>query len=254
VLAAALATLALNAGLGGTVALLALVGASSALLDIATRTLLQRSVPPDLIGRVFGILEGLYMAGLAGGAILVPLLVHLGGSRLALLGVAAVLPIAALAFGRALLKLDAEAPVPVVEIALLRSMPMFGELPAPAIEGIAAALTPMDLPAGAMLIQEGDEGDAYYAIASGELEVTQGGALLRRCGRGDGVGEIALLRDLPRTASVTAYTAATVYALKRDPFLTAVLGHPATHRHARDIAETRLAVTAATPDGEAVEE
>ena len=104
---------------------------------------LQRSVPARLIGRVFGLLEGLTMAGLALGALLVPLLVYLGGSRLALLGVAAVLPLAAAIGGRALFGLDAGAPVPVVEIALLRSLPLFAELPAPAIEGLAAALTPV---------------------------------------------------------------------------------------------------------------
>jgi hypothetical protein len=181
------------------------------------------------------------MAGLALGALLVPLLVYLGGSRLALLGVAAVLPVAAAIGGRGLATLDAEAPVPVVEIALLRSLPLFAELPAPAIEGLAAALQPVEVPAGAVLIRQGEPGEAYYAIAAGELDVCQDGQLLRRCGRGDGVGEIALLRDVPRTATVTAHTPATVYQLNREPFLTAVLGHAPTHRQAGRIADARLA-------------
>jgi hypothetical protein len=239
-----LAALAFGLGVGWTVALLAVVGASRALLDVASRTLLQRSVPARLIGRIFGLLEGLTMAGLALGALLVPLLVYLGGSRAALLGVAAVLPLAAAIGGRALFGLDAGAPVPVVEIALLRSLPLFAELPAPAIEGLAAALVPIHLPAGAVLIREGDPGDAYYAIAAGELDVRQGGRSLRRCGRGEGVGEIALLRAVPRTATVTAHTPATVYELDRDPFLTAVLGHAPTRRQADSIADTRLAAGA----------
>jgi hypothetical protein len=205
---------------------------------------LQRSVPARLIGRIFGLLEGLTMAGLALGALLVPLLVYLGGSRAALLGVAALLPLAAAIGGRALFGLDAGAPVPVVEIALLRSLPLFAELPAPAIEGLAAALVPVHLPAGAVLIREGDPGDAYYAIAAGELDVLQDGHFLRRCGRGEGVGEIALLRAVPRTATVTAHTPATVYELDRDPFLTAVLGHAPTQRQADRIADTRLAAGA----------
>jgi hypothetical protein len=237
----ALAALASGAGLAGTVALLALAGASHSLLAVAARTLLQRSVPAQLIGRVFGILEGLMMAGYALGALLVPALVHLGGSRLALLGVAAVLPLAAVTGGRAVFRLDAGTPVPVVEIALLRSLPLFAELPAPAIEGLAAALTPMQLRAGTVLIRQGDPGDAYFAIAEGELDALQDGRLLRRCGRGEGVGEIALLRAVPRTATVIAHTAATVYELNREPFLTAVLGHDPTLRQAYRIADARLA-------------
>ena len=241
----ALAALAFGLGLAGTMALLAVAGASDTLLEVAIRTLLQRSVPPQLIGRVFGVLEGFTMAGYALGALLVPLLVHLGGSRLALLGVAAVLPIAAVIGGRALFGLDADTPVPVVEIALLRSLPLFAELPAPAIEGLAAALTPVHLAAGAVLIRQGDQGDAYYAIAAGELDALQDGHFLRRCGRGEGVGEIALLRAIPRTATVIAHSAATVYELSRELFLTAVLGHAPTQRQADRIAEARLATGAA---------
>jgi MFS family permease len=249
VLSGALAALAFGPGVGGTVALLAVAGASGTLLDVATRTLLQRSVPPQLIGRVFGLLEGLMMAGYALGALLVPALVHLGGSRLALLGVAAVLPLAAAVGGRALSGLDAETPVPVVEIALLRALPLFAELPAPAIEGLAAALTPVHLARDAVLIRQGAQGDAYYAIAAGELDVLHDGHLLRRCGRGEGVGEIALLRTIPRTATVIAHSAATVYELHRDLFLTAVLGHAPTQRRADHIADARLATGGASGNG-----
>jgi hypothetical protein len=241
VFSGALAAVAFGPGLAGTVILLAVAGAGHLLLQVATRTLLQRSVPARLLGRIFGVLEGFTMAGLAVGALLVPALAHLGGNRLAVLGVAAVLPLAAVAGGRAVFRLDAGTAVPVVEIALLRSLPLFAELPAPAIEGLAAALRPVRLEAGAVLIRQGDPGDAYYAIAAGELDAEQDGHFLGRYGRGDGVGEIALLRAVPRTATVTAHTAATVYQLDRDLFLTAVLGHAPTRRQAEDIAATRLA-------------
>lgn len=240
-LSSTLAVLAAGLGLGWTVTLLIAAGASQAVLSVASRSLLQRSVPADLLGRVFGLLEALTMAGLALGAVLVPVLMHFGGSLLTLLGVAAVLPIAAIAGGRALFALDAEAPVPVVQVALLRSLPLFAELPAPALEGLAAALKPVELPAGAILIRQGEEGDTYYAIAAGQLDVMQDGRLLRRCGRGDGVGEIALLRAVPRTASVVARTDAMAYELASEPFLTAVVGHAGTQRRAHSIAEARLA-------------
>jgi CRP-like cAMP-binding protein len=151
---------------------------------------------------------------------------------------------AAVAGGRALFSLDAGARVPVVEIGLLRSLPLFSELPGPAIEGLAAALTQVGVPAGTELIRQGDDGDTYYAIAAGELDVRRDGRFLRRCGRGEGVGEIALLRSIPRTATVVAHTAATVYGLSREEFLTAVLGHAPTHRQADRIADARLATDA----------
>jgi hypothetical protein len=248
-LSCALASLAARVGVMGTLALLMLAGASRAMLDVATRTLLQRSVPADVIGRAFGILEGLSMAGLAVGSLLVPALVYLGGSRLALLGVAVVLPLGAAASGRGLFRLNAGVRVPVVEIALLRSIPLFAELPAPQIEGLAAALTPADVAAGGVLMRQGDTGDAYYAIATGQFDVTQDGQFLRRCGRREGVGEIALLRAIPRTATVTARTNATVYRLGREPFLTAVLGHAATQRQAEGIADAILAGDAAAAGG-----
>ena len=238
---AALAAIAAGPGLAGTVALLVAAGASHCLLEVAARTLLQRSVPPRLLGRIFGVLEGAVMAGLALGALLVPLLNHLGGSRLAIGGVAAVLPLAAVAGGRAVFRLDAVAAVPVVQISLLRSLPLFAGLPAPALEGLAGALELVSLSPGAVLIRQGDPGDAYYAIAAGQLDAIQDGRLLGTFGRGEGVGEIALLREVPRTATVTARTAATVYRLDRDPFLTAVLGHAPTRRQAGHIAAARLA-------------
>jgi Major Facilitator Superfamily/Cyclic nucleotide-binding domain len=249
-LSGALAVLAAGLGLAATVALLVVVGASRALLDVASRTLMQRSVPAQMLGRVFGVLEGLTMAGLAAGALLVPGLVHLGGGRAALLGVAAVLPLAAAVGGRGLFGLDSGTPVPVVQIGLLRSLPLFAELPAPALEGLARALTPVTVRAGTDLICQGNPGDAYYAIAAGEFDVRRDGHFVLRCGRGEGVGEIALLRGIPRMATVVARTDATVYKLDRDPFLTAVLGHLPTQRHADRIAEARLATGAAPADSD----
>jgi len=133
----------------------------------------------------------------------------------------------------------------------LRSLPLFAELPGPAIEALAASLTPVELTAGTVLIRQGDPGDAYYAIAAGELDVQRDGRFLRRYGRGEGVGEIALLHSIPRTATVTAHSAATVYQLDREPFLTAVLSHARTHREAHRIASAHLAADAVpdTPRG-----
>jgi hypothetical protein len=213
-----------------TAVLLATAGAGAAVLEVATRTLLQRSVPAELVGRMFGIVEGLTTAGLAVGAISVPVLIHLGGPAVALLGVALVLPVAALMGGRALLGLDAAATVPVVEIALLRSLPHFAALPPPALEGIAGALEPVALRPGETLFRQGDVGDRFYAIADGQVDISIDGRPVRTEARGEGFGEIALLRDVPRTATVTARTASRLYALDREMFLTVLTGNESSRR------------------------
>jgi CRP-like cAMP-binding protein len=165
------------------------------------------------------------MAGLALGALLIPPLVAVGGSKAALIGAGLLLPALGVLMARRLIAVDRSAKVPLVEIALLRSMPLFAPLPAPTIEGLAHALEPVELPAGAVAMHMGEEGDRFYTIAEGEMAVSRGGETIARLGRGAGFGEIALLEDVPRTATVTALTDVRLYALEKKPFVTAVTEH-----------------------------
>ena len=220
----------------GAFLLLALAGAGRTVLDVAGRTLLQRLAPPDVLARIFGVLEGLSMAGLALGAVLAPVLVQFAGPRAAVAWAAAILPVVlALSFTR-LRALDERATAPVVEIALLRSIPLFAPLGAPALESLARSLEPIEAPAGTEVVRQGELGDRYYAIADGELAVSVAGVLRR----GEGFGELALLLDVPRTATVTALTDARLLALARDDFLAAVTGHPAAQREADRLVGERL--------------
>jgi hypothetical protein len=222
--------------------LLGTVGVGRAVLDVATRTLLQRAVPSSLLGRIFGVVEGLSMAGLAVGSLLVPLLAHFGGTRTALIGTAAVVPLAGLLGGRAIRTLDAAARVPVVEIALLRSMPHFRALPGPQLEGLAQAVHRRPFADGDTIIRQGDAGDTFYAIAEGEVDVFVDGAYVATRGRPEGLGEIALLRNIPRSATVVAHGRVVLYALAGDTFLTVVTGHEATRSRSEAVASSRLSV------------
>jgi hypothetical protein len=225
----------------GAFVLLVVAGAGATLADVAGRTLLQRIAPADLLARVFSLHEALSQAGFALGAILVPLLVAVGGAKAALIGAGALLPVLVLVGFRTLSSIDSAAIVPVVEISLLRSIPIFTPLPAPALESLARSLAPSTATAGAVIIREGEAGDRYYAIADGEVEITRKGEHLATRRRGEGFGEIALLRDVPRTATVTAATDVLLYALDRDPFVLAVTGHAPAASAADEVVRERSA-------------
>jgi MFS family permease len=230
------------AGLAGVVLLLSLLGGARALFDVSVRVLLQRSVAPDLLARMFGLAEGTTMMGLAVGSLLAPALVALGGPQTALVGVAFLLPAVVLLRLSVLYRVDRHARVPVVEIALLRQLPIFRLLPGEELEGLARGLERVVLSAGDVLVREGDVGDCYFAIADGSVEIRRHGAFVRTLARGDGLGEIALLRSVRRTATAVARTPVTAYRLERDAFLTAVAGHVPTLESAeRIVHETQAA-------------
>lgn len=224
-------------------ALLVVAGAGRIVVDVAGRTLLQRIAPVDLLCRVFGLLEGLSMAALALGSLLTPLLVALAGERAAVIGVGIVLPVALLLGSTRLLAIDRRATVPVVELALLRSIPLFAPLGPVELESLARELRPVEASVDEEVVREGDPGDLFYVVADGELEASVEGREMRTLGRGDSFGEIALLRSVPRTATVIAATSARLYSLGRDPFLAAVAAHPI---EAERVVGERLAAGQAT--------
>jgi len=221
-------------------ALFVVAGAGRVLMEISGRTLLQRIVSDQFLARIFGILEGLYTAGLAAGAALATALVALFGVPGGLVAAGAVLPILALAAWRKLAHIDAEALVPARELEILRGEGMFAPLPAPVIERLAGALVPVLVSAGADVMRQGEPGDRFYILDQGEADVFIDGALVRRLYPRASFGEIALLRDVPRTATVSAVTDCRLIGLDRAVFLEAVTGNPTSHAAARAVVEGRM--------------
>jgi len=227
------------------VAVLALVvtGVANAVLDVAGFTLLQRTVRGSERVPVFGVLESTAGFGIGVGGAVAPILVAILGPRGALGIAGAILPIVAVGAWRQLRAVDRAVMLPDRELALLRGIPLFDRLPLTALERLAEAMQPRSVKAGERLMTEGEDGAEYDVIADGRFEVLVGDRVVTEVGPGDGVGEIALLRPGPRTATVSALTDGTVYALACTDFRAAVAG-PTSAAAAAAVIEERLARSA----------
>ncbi len=224
--------------LGAALVLLGLVGVGETLVEVAGPTLLQRSVPDALLARVFGALESLLVTMIGLGGLTAPVVIHLLGIRRGLVLSGILLPAVAALFWRRLRAIDREHTPPERELDLLHGVPFFARLPESTLEQVASRLERTRLPAGRDVFRQGNPGDRFYVIAEGEVEVLIDGRSTGTLGPGEYFGEIALLRDIPRTAGVKARSDVELYALARDDFIAAVTGHAPS----LDAAETVIAV------------
>jgi MFS family permease len=218
--------------------LLAVVGAANSVEDVAGFTLLQRIVPDELLTRALGVTWGIAMGGLAIGSICAPAIVAAVGPRASFAIVGSILPVLTLVCWRWLVRIDHEVAAPAAELELVHGVPMFAPLSVAAKEHVASRLTMVPVAPGEVVVRTGESGDRFYVVADGELEFSNGAHGV--AGRGDFFGEIALLRDVPRTATVKATAPSHLYALERDDFLAAVTGHSAGHAAGEEVVEERL--------------
>ncbi len=223
-----IALVAFAPGPAAAIVLLGLAGIGKSFFDVTSRTLLQRSVDDDVLARVFGVQEGLAMAALALGSVVAPVLVDRIGVDAAFLLAGLALPIIAVLVIERIRAVDRDAAVADPhDVALLRGTSIFGPLGLANLERVARNLVPVEVPTGAVVIREGDPGDRFYVIEGGSASVSRAGTPLATLGPGDFFGEIALLRDVPRTATVVADGPCSLRALDREHFLAALTGSPA---------------------------
>ena len=220
---------------------LAVVGLANSVVDVNAFTILQRLVPDALMGRVFGAIESAIVGGMGLGALLMPLLINTIGLRagLGVLG-AAVTFVVLLGIG-GLRRIDHVALAPA-GLELLRGVAILGLLQENVLERLARGSRTVMVPSGQVVFREGDGGDLFHVIESGTVDVTIRGSYVRTLSVGDSFGEIALLRDIPRTATVTATSDLVTRAVDRDQFLPAVTGRGDAADQAEQVVSSLLAI------------
>jgi len=204
--------------------------------------------PDEVLARVFGVLESLVAVFIGIGAVVASALVEWFGIQAALIVIGLVCPVLAVLSLRRLRSLDRSVDDLDADVALLRSVPMLAPLPLPSIEQLARGLEPAEVPAGATVFSQGDVGDRYYVIESGQAEVVGGGRVVATLGPGEGFGEIALLRRTPRTATVVASSPLELRMLRSDQFLPVVVGYTPSAREAELAVDAELERYSPEPD------
>ena len=221
-------------------ALMGVIGTANAVLDISAFTLIQRTVPNEVRGRVFATLEGLVALTIGLGSLVAPLLVLLAGLQGALIITGLLLPVIAIPGLRVVRAAEGRAVIPERELQLLRGVPMFAPLPMTVLEQLASALESRHFGAGTEVVRQGEPGDCFYVIADGQADVIHDGRRVAALIKGEGFGEIALLRDVPRTATVRAMTDVETLRLGRADFLSAVTGSSQSVQAADEMVGSRL--------------
>jgi predicted MFS family arabinose efflux permease len=234
-----LALVAVWTNLGFVLLLFAIIGMGNTIVDVAGITLMQRTAADEVLARVFGVLESLMLATLAIGSIVTPAIIASLGPKTTLVVVGLVLPALLLPAWPTLRRVDATGRIPV-SLDLMRAVSIFAPLPPPVLERLAASAAPVTVPAGGTVFTQGEPGDRFYVVETGRAEIAVDGEPVRTVGRGDFFGEIALLRDVPRTATVRAVEELHLYAIERDDFIAAVTGHAPSLAAAESVVATRL--------------
>ena len=220
--------LALTAAVSSLAPALVLVGAlgvGAIFFQVNSVTLIQRSAPNEVMGRVFAFLGMLVLGGMAIGSLVTPALVTWLGPRGALIAAGCFLPVLLVPLWPSLRRIDDEAVIAEEPLELLRRIAIFAELPEPVLERLAGGATAVSVAADQIVVSRGEVGNHFYAIASGKAVVDLDDGTTRKLGPGEFFGEIALLRNVPRSATVRTLEPLKLFAIERDEFLTAVTGH-----------------------------
>jgi hypothetical protein len=220
--------LALVSSAIASLTLLVVVGVGVTVVDVSAVTLLQRNAEGELLPQALGVLQSVFVASVGLGTLLAPLLVRSLGIRGALLATGALLPLLVAALWPRLRELDRGGEAGSGLVSLLASIPIFAPVSEPAREQLALRLRAEAFEPGETVFAQGDHGDGFYIVQAGEVDVLVDGDHVGTLGADGYFGEIALLRDVPRTATVRARSAVRLQRLDRGRFLSIVTGNTAS--------------------------
>ena len=221
------------------VACLALSGLANSLLDVSGFTSMQEHADANVIGRIFGLFELVVIAAVGVGALVAPVANDLLGSRGALIAAGGLLAVLAALAHVPLGHIDDGMEVRAAELELLQRTTVFAPLPYAALRRLASSLGERRAVAGEAIVRQGDDGDLVYVIEEGRVSISRDGEGLGELGPDDVFGELALLLDVPRTATVTASEPVLLRTLAREPFLSAVTDNQLSHEELRRLVEAR---------------
>lgn len=217
------------------------IGIGFTFVEVAGKTLMYRLASDETMGRVISALEAGRLLAMALGSLGAILLVEWLHPDGALIVLGALMPIFVVVCWARLRAFEVGAPVAEGPYHLLRENSIFAPLPIATVERLSHDLAPVEFDAGEEVIVQGEHGDRFFVIESGKVEVFENGEFRRHEGAGESFGEIALLHDVPRTATVRTTEPTRLLALEREQFLAAVTGHRRSHQLATGIVDDRWA-------------
>ncbi|HEY5941585.1 MAG TPA: MFS transporter [Solirubrobacterales bacterium] len=217
------------------------IGIGFTFVEVAGKTLMYRLASDETMGRVISALEAGRLLAMALGSLGAIVLVELLHPDGALIVLGALMPIFVVVCWARLRSYEVGAPVAEGPYHLLRENSIFAPLPIATVERLSHDLSPVEFDAGHEVIVQGEHGDRFFVIESGKVEVFENGEFRRNEGPGESFGEIALLHDVPRTATVRTTEPTRLLSLEREQFLTAVTGHRRSHQLAGDLVDDRWA-------------
>jgi hypothetical protein len=216
------------------------IGVANVFDDVGVYSSLQQVIPPRLMGRALGVRRGLLLLSMGLGSAVTPWLIDAWGARGTLIATGLLLVALAAAFLPRLTAIDGKISAPGPDLALLRQVSFFHPLPFAIVEHLTSELQSATYEPGDVIIRDGEPGERFYIIAEGRARAAKDGMQLREMGSGESFGEIALLRRIPRTATVTALSRLEARTLAREEFLAAVTGNPESVERAEEVVSTRL--------------